>query len=416
MSRFFLTIAIASLTIGIFAASAGDSNAASPICSKLQRQLASLSGGRSRASNSPAIRQLRSQLTQARIGARRAGCTGGLFSRPSSTPQCVRIKASIDKLTASIAQMKRGGGGSGANRKRVLAALSANDCGSPRRSGGLIKRLFNSKKQQVEPKAAVAPKVKRTKAAVQPKRKQKRAPVKRRAESASTSGRVSATNEGAAPTKNYSVKSGFRTLCVRTCDGYYFPISFSTKRKFFARDRNACSAMCPGTDVALYYHDVKDEESEDMVSTDTDTPYAALPTAFDYRTAGTATPPGCACQAVRQSLPESGFSAQDQTGPSSPGAKNYMTLGYGSGEKTVSDKTSSFISIPRKRPDPAADPETMLNTEGGLNREDLQKLTDRDTSVVTSSTGNRIRVVGPTFLPDLREARGRQVPGQTKAR
>ncbi|GAB1581817.1 hypothetical protein PPNSA23_17600 [Phyllobacterium phragmitis] len=238
-------------------------------------------------------------------------------------------------------------------------------------------------------------------------REREREPVKRRVES------VAATNEGAAPTGSYSVKGGYRTLCVRTCDGYYFPISFSTQRKFFARDQNACSAMCPGTEAKLYYHDVKDEESEDMVSADANTPYAVLPTAFDYRTLGTRTPPGCTCQAPRQSMPVGDLSAQDQTGQD---GKNYTMLGNGGGEKAAADNVSAFIGIPRSRPDPAADPETMLNTEGGLNRGDLQRLTEKDASVVTSSTGTRIRVVGPTYLPAPREAKGPRAPGRTEAR
>ena len=37
------------------------------------------------------------------------------------------------------------------------------------------------------------------------------------------------------------------TLCVRTCDGYYFPISFSTTQDRSPEDERTCQAMCPGT-------------------------------------------------------------------------------------------------------------------------------------------------------------------------
>ncbi|MBB2970553.1 DUF2865 domain-containing protein [Mesorhizobium sp. RMAD-H1] len=415
MNRIFLMIAMASLAIGAVGVSTGDGQAASPVCAKLQRQLASASGGRSRSASSPAIRQLQSQVTHARIAARRAGCTGGLFSRPSNSPQCLSINASIDRLQGRIAELKQGGGGGGGgDRQRILAALNANDCSAPQRSRGLLSKLFGGSRKQEEiqePAAREAPLVSRTRAPkrvrYEREREREREPVKRRVES------VAATNEGAAPTGSYSVKGGYRTLCVRTCDGYYFPISFSTQRKFFTRDQNACAAMCPGTEAKLYYHDVKDEESEDMVSADADTPYAVLPTAFDYRTLGTRTPPGCTCQAPRQSMPVGDLSAQDQTGQE---GKNYTMLGNGGGEKAAADNVSAFIGIPRSRPDPAADPETMLNTEGGLNRSDLRKLTEKDSSVVTSSTGARIRVVGPTYLPAPREAKGPRAPGRTEAR
>jgi len=412
MTRIFLMIAAASLTIGAIAVSTADGKAASPVCAKLQRQLASASGSRSRSASSPAIRQLRSQVTRARIAARQAGCVGGLFSRPSNSPQCASINASIDGLLGKIAELQQGGGGGGADRQRVLAALNANDCYAQPRSGGLLSKLFGGSRRQEEveePAVRDAPLASRTRASKRVMRQSERdrEPARRRGEN------VAATNEGAAPVRSYAVKSGFRTLCVRTCDGYYFPISFSTQRKYFARDEKACSAMCPGTEVKLYYHDVKEEESEDMVSVDTDTPYAALPTAFDYRTLGTKTPPGCTCQAPQQSLPVGDLSAQNMSTPSNP---NYTMLGDGSGNKAASDKMSAFIGIPRRRPDPAADPETMLNTEGGLNRSDLRKLTEKDSSVVTSSTGARIRVVGPTYLPAPREAKGLRVPGQPEAR
>jgi hypothetical protein len=34
----------------------------------------------------------------------------------------------------------------------------------------------------------------------------------------------------------------FRTVCVRTCDGYYFPISYSTVPNRFTDDQNTCHA------------------------------------------------------------------------------------------------------------------------------------------------------------------------------
>ena len=37
----------------------------------------------------------------------------------------------------------------------------------------------------------------------------------------------------------------FRTLCVRTCDGYYFPISFSTTSDQFREDAHTCAGDVP---------------------------------------------------------------------------------------------------------------------------------------------------------------------------
>ena len=73
-----------------------------------------------------------------------------------------------------------------------------------------------------------------------------------------------------------------RTLCVRTCDGYYFPISFSTTRKYFEADEAACQRMCPAGDASLYYHSRR-EGPEQMVSI-AGAPYTDLENAFRYRT------------------------------------------------------------------------------------------------------------------------------------
>ena len=36
----------------------------------------------------------------------------------------------------------------------------------------------------------------------------------------------------------------YRTLCVRLCDGYYFPVSFSTLPNHFQRDAELCQSRC----------------------------------------------------------------------------------------------------------------------------------------------------------------------------
>jgi hypothetical protein len=51
---------------------------------------------------------------------------------------------------------------------------------------------------------------------------------------------------------------------VRLCDGYYFPISFSTMRSEFARDADKCAASC-GSEARLFYHPNPGGDVEDMV-------------------------------------------------------------------------------------------------------------------------------------------------------
>lgn len=74
----------------------------------------------------------------------------------------------------------------------------------------------------------------------------------------------------------------FRTVCVRSCDGYYFPISFSTTRDRLEADEAACQRMCPAGDVSLFYYARRGERPEQMVSI-SGTPYTTLENAFRYR-------------------------------------------------------------------------------------------------------------------------------------
>ena len=75
----------------------------------------------------------------------------------------------------------------------------------------------------------------------------------------------------------------YRTLCVRLCDGYYFPISFSTMQNHFQRDADQCQRQCPGTQVDLYYHQNPGGSVEQATSAVSQQPYMSLKTAFRYR-------------------------------------------------------------------------------------------------------------------------------------
>lgn len=74
----------------------------------------------------------------------------------------------------------------------------------------------------------------------------------------------------------------YRTICVRLCDGYYFPVSFSTLPNHFQRDSDACQSKCAAP-VELYYHQNPGAGVEQAVSAKGNTNYTALKTAFRYR-------------------------------------------------------------------------------------------------------------------------------------
>ena len=85
-------------------------------------------------------------------------------------------------------------------------------------------------------------------------------------------------------------KGGQRTVCVRLCDGYYWPVSFQTKRSQFQRDARACESSCDGEARLFHfpsYGDINDAVDNAGKS------YARLPAAFVYRKKLVA---GCTCR------------------------------------------------------------------------------------------------------------------------
>ncbi|MEL6947784.1 MAG: DUF2865 domain-containing protein, partial [Pseudomonadota bacterium] len=73
-----------------------------------------------------------------------------------------------------------------------------------------------------------------------------------------------------------SRKGTVRTLCVRTCDGYYFPVSFSTRRSSLEQDEERCANMCPGTRTQLFMQPVGNTKPDQMVSTLDGSSYQSL--------------------------------------------------------------------------------------------------------------------------------------------
>ncbi len=74
----------------------------------------------------------------------------------------------------------------------------------------------------------------------------------------------------------------YRTVCVRLCDGYFFPISFATTPGRFAADEDTCHSRCR-TPARLFVYPNPGGEPEQMVDVKGE-PYTALKTAFLFRT------------------------------------------------------------------------------------------------------------------------------------
>jgi hypothetical protein len=361
---------VTALVLAAGQASQTSAYADSAMCSTLKRQLAVANGGGSQ-KNSRAAQQQALQLQQMRAKASKEGCGGFLFSR-GDPALCKRYSQTIDGMSARLAKLQNASVQSGQSRQQILASMNANGCNEKQASAGrradaaperktLLEVLFGSRDEQDTPAAGV--KVKQ-----RPQPEVRDAPRKNSSPVPET---LAATYEGTEPQGGYVVKKGYRTLCVRTCDGYYFPISFSTKPQFFGRDQNACSAMCPGADAKLYYHAVPEQESDAMISVADKKPYTELPTAFLYRTSGLNSVPGCTCHAAQSETP--GPTSQQTPAESAPVAALSAPKETAGDALTIEPaQTNPDVTVTAAMPAPAP------------------------------SAGNvpeNVRVVGPAFFP-----------------
>jgi hypothetical protein len=96
------------------------------------------------------------------------------------------------------------------------------------------------------------------------------------------------------PTNQFSALpfATYRTICVRLCDGYYFPVSFSTLPNHFQRDSQVCQQQCAAP-AELFYHQNPGGAVEQAVSVDTQQLYTSLKVAFRYRKEFVQ---GCSCK------------------------------------------------------------------------------------------------------------------------
>lgn len=348
--------------------------AASRICRQLEAELASAgrpSTTQSRKQDASIARQ-REQLQLARRQARDAGCGFRLFGGGSSS--CKAINAKIGKMERNLQTLERrrsstADSSSGRSRSQVMAALEANGCRDeaiaerrlpPALDGtrNLLDQIFGGGLRQRGSIDGLGEPLRRD------ERQVRRLPEALEGGWVNDGGRI-----------RYSAPPGrYRTLCVRTCDGYYFPVSGASSPSDFDRDQANCQSSCPGTEVQIYYHR-PGQESETMLSGLSGRPYADLPTAWLYKQPGTPTPAGCACSALRND-----------------GTKNFSIIaGNPPAGRTVPPEPAASSAQPAS----GAKPDTFA-TDAGEEK--------------------KVRVVGPAFLPDPEAAADPQAPDPNPVR
>ena len=175
----------------------------------------------------------------------------------------------------------------------------------------------------------------------------------------------------------------YRTLCVRTCDGYYFPISFSTVAGQVRRGRADLPADVPGRGGGPLHPPQSRRGREAMVSLAGE-PYSALPTAFRYRQEYDK---ACTCRSATASV--------------APGFTEFPTIGSLDAVSSALDRIDPALAaatqtpMPRLRPAAGEDPETAANRAGELVPKPVAKPDGDGSSPVSRRTAARSGSSGP---------------------
>lgn len=336
--------------------------ASNPMCVRLEAQLATIDRGNGvdparadqiRRYEDAASRQ-QGELDRITAQAKRMGCdSSGFFSLfNGQSAQCgpvnnqiQQMRGNLDQMMANLERLRVGTPGSADRdnqRRSVLLALAQNNCGPQYAAaarnaqqnsgpGGFFSNLFGN--NEASPGDNLPP------ADMMP-----------------------------------NVPQGtYRTVCVRTCDGYYFPISFTTVPARFADDERACKAQCPAADANLYTYRNPGEDMNSAVSI-SGQPYSSSPNAFKYRTEFN---PSCSCKAQGQTWADALKNIDDKAA-----AEN--------GDIIVTEERAKRMSAPQRKGTPAPAKKNATPAQPDAPAQAQQP--------APPSNPGQIRQVGPQFL------------------
>ena len=242
-------------------------------CMQLQQELASASGGGGREAL-PGIDKQIQNASRVYNGTKAAMEDSGCFERGFlifgrglvRSPKCLKMNDQVEDARRQVEQLQAqrdgiaGGRGNRRRQAELMDALARNGCsgGRPmpqqarRESGGGLFGWFGRGGSDEEEAA------------------QPEGPVYR---SIDPNGR-------------------YRSVCVRTCDGFFFPVSYQTYASHLSQDASVCQSSCAAP-AELYVYRNPGQEIDQAISLN-GTAYSDLPNAFKYRKEYVT---GCSCKA-----------------------------------------------------------------------------------------------------------------------
>ena len=274
--------AAAALMGAITAFSADVALAQNAECARLQQAIAARRGS---SGSQAAVERQRAELGRTRAYAGSLGCGNRkfLFFGSEPPPQCGEVNAQISRMEANLADLQaRAGGGAG----DLIARYNA-ECGhAPSGPSNIFEALFGGLARLGTPEQEP-----------QMNARYDDQPPTRNDQSAPPSG------------EGVHAHAGSYAVCVRTCDGSFFPVSYSGAGSRADSLEDVCRALCPNADMALYTFPFGGtiEEAESP----TGEPYANLPNASKFERTYD---PSCSCRRKGQSWAEALADAEARYG------------------------------------------------------------------------------------------------------
>jgi hypothetical protein len=240
-------------------------------CARLQQAIAAHRGS---SGSQAAVDRQRAELGRTRAYANSLGCGNRKFLFFGSEPpaQCGDLEGQISRMQANLADLQaRAGGGAGDLISRYNA-----ECGhaQPAGPGNVFEALFGGlarlgAPQDQEPQTDA--------------RFEDHGDQPRQSAPSGEKGGVQA-------------HSGSYAVCVRTCDGSFFPVSYSGAGSRADSLEEVCRSLCPNADMALYSFPFGGTIEE--AASPTGEPYANLPNAGKFEKAYDSS---CSCRRKGQS-------------------------------------------------------------------------------------------------------------------
>lgn len=358
---------------------------ATSICGSIRMELNSdtetIGSTRETRAYQQAIASQQREIDKVQRDLRRFGCTSGSFLvfGGQNAETCDMLSGTLDRMYDNLAELQNNDiplvtrSMSPARRAKLLDALERNGCNDVPDTPRAARRTVPQEAASYDPDADLP-------------------------EERPTPPRSEMLNLGAGDRGN------LQTVCVRTCDGGFFPVSSNTSPASFARDAQACSMMCPGIETELFYHGVGTQEMTEMVSASSGLPYKEEPYAFRFRSSARKQDKSCGCNfsAYYREMMKREAGKTDGAG---------ATPQRQSGTQDAPEQPYSSILNLDTRPQPKAPPAAA----GKKPPASSAKTPEPGPALPYDPTTANVRSVGPQFLPGNDTAIDLRRPKDSKA-